>query len=189
VEPTKDKPAGKTALRGILILVELLLVGLLHRALPGWALGCLALLGLFLFVLLGGDIKPDVVSRRQVGQLLVFEDCLRLEAGATVSTYPLDTTMRIRFRYQGYWGESLGGRHHASGILNFIQLNDGPEYAFDIPHAARESTLREELRRWYLRRVQLKEYRQGNRTVLLTRSLNDEQVQQYQREFGIRLYS
>ncbi|MGI4761734.1 MAG: hypothetical protein ACRYF0_13575 [Janthinobacterium lividum] len=120
--------------------------------------------------------------------MLFFEDKLVMRMDEAEQQWPLLASTRVSLRYQGFRHESLGGRMHASGIDNFIQVDDGPEYAFAVPNEAIQATLRRELRHWYERKVQLREFRWGNRTIFLYKEPSYEQLQAFKKEFGISLY-
>lgn len=125
---------------------------------------------------------------RPVGRLLFFSDKLVLLEGDRQTTFPLASTTQITLRYQGYQGERLGPRAYASGHGNTIQLAAGPTYHFAIGNEAMQNTLRAEFKNWYLRQVNLKEYRLGSRTLLLHSALTYEQLQRYKQELGVSLY-
>ena len=122
------------------------------------------------------------------GRLLFFADKLVLVAGTRQMAFPLLPATRIIIHYRGYANERLGPRAYASGHDNSIQLADGPVYHFTVANEAAQSTLRAELKNWYLRRVGLQEYRLGNRTLLLYAALTYEQLQRYKQELGVALY-
>jgi hypothetical protein len=124
----------------------------------------------------------------ELGYLTSCEDALTLTIGGTEVYFPLDTSTVIELTYRGFKNEALTPRIRATGIDNFIQINGGETYRFEILTELAQENLRVELRRWYLRKVVVKEHRQDGRTFLLHRNLSYEQIQAYKQEFGVNLY-
>lgn len=135
------------------------------------------------------SFKWPTAKAAPVGHLLFFSDKLVVRTGSEQLTVALVPTTSITVNYQGYANERLGGKAYASGYNNYIQLDDGPKYAFMIANEATQNTLKGELRHWYLRKVKLKEYRQGSRTILLLATPTYEHLQQLKHELGVSLYS
>lgn len=137
---------------------------------------------LFKFV---GLLRPHLV---EVGQLTSSEDQLMLTLRTQQRAFALNSTTRVHIDYRGYRNECITHRIRATGIDNFIRINDSRNFRFEMPTEEAQEDLRTELRRWYLRRVHLKENRQDGPTFLLHRNLSYEQIQDYKREFGVSLY-
>ena len=133
--------------------------------------------------------KWPTTKAAPTGRLLFYSDRLVVQAGAQQATIPLSSATTITINYQGYANERLGSKAYASGYANFIQVNNGPKYAFVVANEATQHTLTKELRHWYLRKVGLREYRRGNRTVLLLTEPTYEQLQQLKDELGVSLYT
>jgi hypothetical protein len=156
--------------------------GLLLVQLPGIALIVALLSSAF------AGLRWPTAKTSPVGRLLFFPDKLVVQTGAEQLAVALLPATTIIITYQGYANERLGGKLYASGYTNYIQLNDGPKYAFMVANEATQNTLKGELRHWYLRKVRLKEYRQGSRTILLLKTPTYEQLQQLKAELGVLLY-
>jgi hypothetical protein len=157
--------------------------GLLFLQLPS-----IALIVALLSIAFAG-FKWPTAKAAPVGRLLFFSDKLVVQTGAEQLMVALAPTTSVIVNYQGYANERLGSKSYASGYNNYIQLNDGPKYAFVIANEATQNTLKGELRHWYLRKVKLKEYRQGSRTILLLTTPTYEQLQQLKHELGVSLYT
>ena len=157
--------------------------GLVLLQMPG-----IALIVALLSIAFAG-LRWPTAKTTPVGRLLFFSNKLLVQTGAEQVTIALLPATTITVHYQGYANERLGSKLYASGYNNYIQLNDGPKYAFMIANAATQDTLKGELRHWYLRKVRLKEYRQGSRTILLLATPTYEQLQQLQHELGVSLYA
>ncbi len=102
--------------------------------------------------------------------------------------FSLDASTQVRLSYQGFKNEQLAPRIWASGVDNFIRINGGETYCFAVPTERVQTSLRAELRRWYLGNVAVKEHRRDGPTFLLHRDLSYEQIQAYKKEFGVELY-
>jgi hypothetical protein len=156
--------------------------GLMLVQLPG-----IALIVALLSIAFAGFRWPTAKAT-PAGRLLFFSDKLTVRTGSEELTIALLPATTIIVTYQGYANERLGAKAYASGYNNYIQLNDGPRHAFMVANEATQNTLKSELRHWYLRKVKLKEYRQGSRTILLLPTPSYEQLQQLKHELGVSLY-
>lgn len=130
---------------------------------------------------------PDPIILEQ-GYLTTALNGVTLTVGGQETTFPLLPATSVKLTYQGFKGEQLAPRIWASGIDNFIQFNDGETYRFEVLTEQAQANLRNELRRWYLLKVKLKEHRRDGPTFLLHRDLSYEQIQAYKQEFGVGLY-
>jgi hypothetical protein len=179
------RPAATLSKAGCSVMGGALLAafGLMLLQLPGIAL-IVALLGIAF-----AGFRWPTAKTTPVGRLLFFSDKLVVRTGSEQLTIALLPATTIIVHYQGYANERLGAKAYASGYTNYIQLNDGLKYAFVIANEATQNTLQGELRHWYLRKVRLKEYRRGSRTILLLPTPTYEQLQQLQHELGVSLYT
>ncbi|MDO7849125.1 hypothetical protein Q5H92_22370 [Hymenobacter sp. M29] len=141
-------------------------------------------LGMFFFI---RKNWPDRFITAE-GHLLSTGKELLLNIGQQRITFPLNAATTVEITYRGFKGEHLTNRITASGIDNFIQFNEGEVYRFEVLTAQAQETLRNEVRRWYHLKVQVKEWRRDGPTFLLHRDLSYEQIQAYKQEFGVGLY-
>lgn len=128
---------------------------------------------------------PEILA---AGYLTTAIDSVTLTIGGQGITFPLQASTAVRITYQGFKGEQLAPRIRATGIDNFIQIDGGETYRFEMPTEQAAANLRNELRRWYLLKVKVKEHRRDGPTSLLHRDLSYEQIQAYKQEFGVSLY-
>ncbi|MGI4872303.1 MAG: hypothetical protein ACRYFX_14140 [Janthinobacterium lividum] len=184
---TDESDSFSGCLGRLLPLGGLLALGAIVRLLPLWVVEVGGLL--LLALLLVGLAKSKPFKPLATGYLLFFENRVEVRVSGNSQQWLLDSTTRVSLRYQGFRREHLGGRMWATGTNNFLTLPDGAEHAFYVADAAVQTALRRELRHWYQRKVQLKEYRWGSRTILLYKNPSYEQLQEFKREFGISLYS
>ena len=122
------------------------------------------------------------------GYLVGTIDSIMVSIGGRESFFPIDAFTAVEITYRGFKDERLTQRISASGFDNFIRLNSGETYRFEVLSEQAQENLRNELRRWYLLKVKVKEYRQDGPTFLLHRNLSYEQIQAYKQEFGVNLY-
>ena len=167
-----------TVAGGMLAAIALLLLQL-----PG-----LALTAALLSIAFAG-FKWPAAKAAPMGRLLFFSDKLIVQTEAQQAIIPLSSATTAILTYQGYANERLGAKAYASGHTNFMQFNNGPKYAFVVANEATQHTLTNELKNWYLRKVNLREYRWGNRTILLLATPTYEQLQQLKQELGVSLYT
>lgn len=122
------------------------------------------------------------------GYLLSTSDTLVLAIGEQEEAFPINALTSVEITYRGFKRERPTNRIRAGGIDNFIQVNGGETYRFEMLTEQARENLRQELRRWYLLKVKLKEHHQDGPTFLLHRGLSYEQIQAYKQEFGVSLY-
>jgi hypothetical protein len=127
-------------------------------------------------------------TETEVGSLTTAARQVVLCVDGRETSYALDASLRVILTYQGFRNEHLAPRIRASGIDNFIQLNEGEFYRFEVLTEQAQENLRRELRRWYHLKVKIKEHRRDGLTFLLHRDLSYEQIQAYKQEFGVSLY-
>lgn len=156
------------------------------RALLVYATACT--LGLYLGYELLRAFEILGSNRVELGHLTSGEEELTLSIDGQETRFPLDTLTSVELTYRGFKNEALTHRIRATGLDNFIQMNGGETYRFEVLTEWAQENLRVELRRWYLRKVSVKEHRQGGPTFLLHRNLSYEQIQAYKQEFGVNLY-
>jgi hypothetical protein len=179
VPTTASSKAGRFVMAGGLLAAVVLMLSQLPSLALIVALASIAFAG----------FKWPTAKAAPTGRLLFFSDKLVVQAGPQQLIIPLSSATTITINYQGYANERLGAKAYASGHTNFIQFNNGPKYAFVVANEATQHTLTKELRHWYLRRVSLREYRRGSRTILLLTEPTYEQLQQLKDELGVSLYT
>jgi hypothetical protein len=133
----------------------------------------------------GGLVGAGLV---EIGHVTADEEALTLRVDGQQSRFLLDASTLVELTYRGFKNEALTTRISATGIDNFIQINRGETYRFEVLTEPAQENLRVALRHWYQRKVAVKEHRQDGPTFLLHRNLSYEQIQAYKREFGVNLY-
>jgi hypothetical protein len=124
----------------------------------------------------------------EIGQLASSIDELMLTVEGHDTSFGLHPATQVMLTYRGFNNEVLTTRIRTTGIDNFIQINRGETYRFEMPSEQAQEALRRELRRWYHLKVKVKEQRQDGPTFLLHRGLSYEQIQAYKQGFGVGLY-
>lgn len=124
----------------------------------------------------------------EIGQLVSSIGELTLTVEGHETSFGLHPATRVMLTYRGFKNEALTTHIWATGIDNFIQIDGGETYRFEMPTEQAQEALRQELRRWYHLNVKVKEQRQDGPTFLLHRGLSYEQIQAYKQEFGVSLY-
>jgi len=124
----------------------------------------------------------------EIGQLVSSTDELTLTVEEYETSFALHPATQVMLTHRGFKDEVLTTRIWATGIDNFIQIDGGETYRFEMPTEQAQEALRRELRRWYHLKVKVKEQRQDGPTFLLHRGLSYEQIQAYKQEFGVGLY-
>lgn len=172
----------------VLLSIPLLITVLAALGLSKGATGFATMLAYLILAAITQFLFP-VQILTEVGQLLSFDDELVLQTQRGEQRFPLTAATVIKLTYRGYKNDYLAPRIYADGLRNFIQLNGGEEYQFVMPNEREQEQLRRELRRWYIHKVALREYRYQNRTFLLYADPSYEQSREFQQEFKIKLYS